>query len=151
MGRKKLVFVALLGYALGSLSMLIGFLISKPDTWEGCYQPCFTSKSATNATTAKALCVTKCAAEDANDGSHFHGEAFYVISQALIGMCSPFAVVASSFIVDVSLDYNSFVANYARMRAYGYAAGLGLGYLWGTVALVVFLAVLQNSRGFLVA
>ena len=50
-GRKKLVLIALTGYAVGSLTMLIGYLTSKPNTWEACYQPCFAAK--TNKTTAE--------------------------------------------------------------------------------------------------
>ena len=121
-GRKKLVLIALTGYAVGSLTMLIGYLTSKPDTWEACYQPCFEAK--TNKTTAESLCVAKCVKEDAEAGSHFNGQAFYYISQGIIGMCAPFAVAASSFIVDVSVDFDSFVKNYAHMRAFGYAGGL---------------------------
>ena len=39
-GRKKLVFIAVIGYAVGSLAMLLGYLTSKPYTWEECYKPC---------------------------------------------------------------------------------------------------------------
>lgn len=106
LGRKKLVFVALMGYALGSFFMLLGFLTSKPDTWETCYKPCYAEKFAANETTAEKLCVDQCVIEDAADGSHFNGSILYIISQGIIGMCSPFGIVASSFIVDVSVDYN---------------------------------------------
>ena len=135
-GRKKLVLIALTGYAVGSLTMLIGYLTSKPNTWEACYQPCFEAK--TNKTTAESLCVAKCVKEDEEAGSHFNGQAFYYISQGIVGMCAPFAVAASSFIVDVSVDFDSFIKNYAHMRAFGYAGGLGFGYLFGLVLLAVF-------------
>ena len=120
-----------MGYALGSFFMLLGFLTSKPDTWETCYKPCYAEKFAANETTAEKLCVDQCVIEDAADGSHFNGSILYIISQGIIGMCSPFGIVASSFIVDVSVDYNSFVKNYAHMRAFGFAGGLGFGLLLG--------------------
>eukprot|EP00944_MAST-04C_sp_MAST-4C-sp1_P013053 g13053.t1 len=144
-GRKKLVIIALTGYAVGSLTMLIGYLTSQPNTWEACYQPCFAAS--TNETTAESVCVAKCVKEDAEAGSHFNGQAFYYISQGIIGMCAPFAVAASSFIVDVSVDFDSFVKNYAHMRAFGYAGGLGFGYLFGLILLGV---LMKNIPAFFV-
>ena len=63
-------------------------------------------------------------------------------------MCAPFAVAASSFIVDVSVDFDSFVKNYAHMRAFGYAGGLGFGYLFGLILLAV---LMKNIPAFFVA
>ena len=63
-----------MGYALGSFFMLLGFLTSKPDTWETCYKPCYAEKFAANETTAEKLCVDQCVIEDAADGSHFDGQ-----------------------------------------------------------------------------
>jgi MFS family permease len=151
LGRKKLVFVALMGYALGSFFMLLGFLTSKPDTWETCYKPCYAEKFAANETTAEKLCVDQCVIEDAADGSHFNGSILYIISQGIIGMCSPFGIVASSFIVDVSVDYNSFVKNYAHMRAFGFAGGLGFGYFFGLVGLIVLYVIAKSAPAFLIA
>ena len=66
-----------MGYALGSFFMLLGFLTSKPDTWETCYKPCYAEKFAANETTAEKLCVDQCVIEDAADGSHFNGSILY--------------------------------------------------------------------------
>eukprot|EP00943_MAST-04B_sp_MAST-4B-sp1_P006197 g6197.t1 len=148
LGRKKLVIIALVGYAVGSVCMLIGFLTSVPDTWEVCYQKCLAGAS--NATTAESVCVPKCVAEDKEDGSHFNGLPLYIISQGIIGMCSPFAIAASSFVVDVSVDYESFVKNYSHMRAFGYAGGLSGGYFWAILCLVVIYVGMKNTSGFII-
>lgn len=149
-GRKKLVFIAVIGYAVGSLAMLLGYLTSKPYTWEECYKPC--EAKVTNVTGGGIeACVATCVTETKGDGSHFNGEAFYWISQGIIGFCAPFSITASSFAVDSSTTEKSFVENFAYMRAWGYGGGLSFGYFWGLVLLIVFYVGMKNTAAFLIA
>lgn len=204
-GRKKLILIALGGYGFGALIMFIGFLMSTPYTWDGCYGKCMVThqnytktdtdvvipacsyetskeiadfvkkspmctgeKAATTSTgtcepqfaltntssVAQIMrydCTVKCCGDAVQKNWNFNGAWAYFVSQALIGFCAPLGITVNSYLVDLASSEERLKEHFAKSMAFGYGGGLGLGYVFGLIFLIIGIAGRNMNTFFLLS